>query len=90
MCSRCGADLGPLMRLAVKAWRLREAARHALEANDVERALGLASEAQSAHPTPAGESLRQLSAWLHAQSAEPILFPPDCKFTRAAKKPTTV
>ena len=60
MCSRCGADLGPLMRLAVKAWRLRQAARQALDAGECARALGLASEAQHVHRTPSGESLRLL------------------------------
>ena len=30
LCSRCGADLGPLMIVAVRAWRLREEARDAL------------------------------------------------------------
>jgi hypothetical protein len=69
VCSRCGADLGPLMGLAVKAWRLRQAARQALERGDYERAVGWASEAQHVHRTPHGESLRLLSAWLHADSA---------------------
>ena len=51
------------MRLAVKAWRLRQAARRAVEAGEIERALELASHAQQVHRTPAGESLRVLSAW---------------------------
>ena len=67
LCSRCGADLGPLMRLAVTAWRLREAARQALEAGEFARALGLASEAQHLHGTPGGASLRLLGAWLDTQ-----------------------
>jgi hypothetical protein len=46
ICSRCGADLEPLMLLAVKAWQLRQAARQALDAGDVQRALALAIEAQ--------------------------------------------
>ena len=77
MCSRCGADLGPLMRLAVTAWRLRQAARQALDTEEYVRALGLASEAQRVHATPSGESMRLLSAWLNAQSAVPSLSPPD-------------
>jgi hypothetical protein len=29
-CSRCGADLTMVMKLAARAWRLREAAREAI------------------------------------------------------------
>jgi hypothetical protein len=60
ICSRCGADLEPLMLLAVKAWQLRQAARQALDAGDVERALGLAIEAQGIQSTESGEALRLL------------------------------
>jgi hypothetical protein len=63
-CSRCGADLEPLMLLAVKAWQLRQATRQALDAGDVERALGLAIEAQGIQGTESGEALRLLGAWL--------------------------
>ncbi len=52
------------MRLAVRAWQLREAARQALDAGDVERALGLAVEAQGIQSTESGEALRLLGAWL--------------------------
>jgi predicted amidophosphoribosyltransferase len=64
ICSRCGADLEPLMLLTVKAWQLREAARQALGAGEVERALGLAIEAQGVQGTGNGEALRLLGAWL--------------------------
>ena len=64
ICSRCGADLGPLMLLAVQAWQLRQAARLALDAGEVERALALASEAQGIQSTGSGEALRLLGAWL--------------------------
>ena len=64
ICSRCGADLEPLMLLAVKAWQLRQAARQALEAGNVERALGFAIEAQGIQGTDGGEALRLLGAWL--------------------------
>jgi hypothetical protein len=64
VCSRCGADLEPLMRLAVKAWQVRQAARQALDAGDVEQVLGLAIEAQSIQGTESGEALRLLGAWL--------------------------
>lgn len=57
------------MGLAVKAWRLRQAARQALDRGDHERALGLASEAQHVHRTPHGESLQLLTAWLNADSS---------------------
>ena len=52
------------MKLAAQAWRLRHAARQALEAGDFERARGLSSEAQQVQATPMGEFLRALSAWL--------------------------
>jgi hypothetical protein len=64
ICSRCGADLEPLMVLAVKAWQWRQAARQALGAGDVERALGLAIEAQGIQETESGGALRLLGAWL--------------------------
>ena len=63
-CSRCGADLEPLMLLAAKAWRLRQAARQALASGQFDLAARLAAEAQAAHHTPAAESLRALSRWL--------------------------
>jgi hypothetical protein len=56
------------MRLAVRAWQLRQAARRALDAGEGRRAFGLASQAQQVQRTPGGESLRLLSAWLLAQS----------------------
>jgi hypothetical protein len=66
ICSRCGADLEPLMRLTVKAWQLRQAARQTLEAGDVERALKLATEAQGIQATGSGEALRLLGTWMNA------------------------
>ena len=55
------------MRLAVTAWRLRQTAHQALDAEEYERALSLASDAQQLHATMPGESLRLLTAWLVAQ-----------------------
>jgi len=52
------------MLLTAKAWQLREAARRALAAGQIESAIGLATEAQNAHHTRAGECLRVLSKWL--------------------------
>lgn len=51
ICSRCGADLEPLMLLSVQAWQLREAARQALLAGEVGRALALAGEAEALQRT---------------------------------------
>jgi hypothetical protein len=67
-CSRCGADLEPLMVLAVQSWELRQAARQALDAGDFERALEFAIEAQGAQNTGRGEALRLLGAWLKTLS----------------------
>jgi hypothetical protein len=64
VCSRCGADLEPLMILAVKSWRLRSAARTAIGAGQFEEALELAEQAQEAVRTPAGEALRVVSELL--------------------------
>ena len=69
ICSRCGADLEPLMLLAVKAWQLRQAARQALNAGDVDQALGLAIEAQGIQSTRSGEALQLLGAWLKTMRA---------------------
>jgi hypothetical protein len=69
VCSRCGADLGPLMRLAVQAWRLRQAAREALARGDYEQALVLASDAERVHRTQPGAALRLLTAWLRSQGS---------------------
>jgi len=64
VCSRCGADLEPLMLLAARAWQLRQRARRALDAWELERALEVASEAQQVQRTESGEALRLLSMWL--------------------------
>ena len=63
-CSRCGANLVPLMILIARAYRLRFEARRALQAEDFERAAKLASQSQAAFPTRNGEDLRLLSSWL--------------------------
>jgi hypothetical protein len=54
------------MLLAVKAWRLRQAARRSLAAGNVHQALALASQAQRTVRTSAGGALQALSAWLAA------------------------
>ena len=63
-CSRCGADLEPLMLLAAMAWRLRQSARQALASGQFDLAARLAAQAQAAHQTRAADSLSTLSRWL--------------------------
>jgi hypothetical protein len=63
-CSRCGADLTGVMTLAASAWRMRQAARQALAADEFARTRSLASEAQQICYTPAGRKLEALGAWL--------------------------
>ena len=62
ICSRCGADLGPLMLLAVRSWRLREAARSALAVGQLEQGAILAGQAQALQWTQAGKFLQSCSA----------------------------
>ena len=54
------------MILAVRAWKLRVAARDALRAGDFERAHALAVEAQDAQGSPEGQALRGIGAFLAA------------------------
>lgn len=68
LCSRCGADLGPLMRLTVEAWMFREAARDALAAGDFGHAHRLAAQARRRRVTREGEALCLLSAWLEERA----------------------
>ncbi len=65
-CSRCGADLTPLMALAAESWRLRERGRRALQAGDFDSGLDLASAAQRLHATESGRNLAKLARWLTA------------------------
>jgi hypothetical protein len=59
------------MRLALHAWRLREAARRAIEGGTYSQALRLAGAAERLHSTPRGESLLVLGAWLNAAAELP-------------------
>ena len=70
VCSRCGANLEPLMRLAANAWRLREAARQALAGGDFDGAFRIAAQAQQLQRTPGGNALRAISAWLQAHCTD--------------------
>jgi hypothetical protein len=71
LCSRCGADLTAVMTLAAAAWRLRQAARHALAAGEFARVCELAAEAQQTCSTPSGRGLEGLGQWLAGQDSEP-------------------
>jgi len=63
-CSRCGADLRPLMFLAAKATRLRGEARQAILDGDFYQAGDLALQADSLCKTSAGRDLLLLCRWL--------------------------
>ncbi|MBN2496268.1 MAG: hypothetical protein JXR96_16870 [Deltaproteobacteria bacterium] len=63
-CSRCGADLAPLMALTFRAFQQRRRARQRLLAGDWERALELAERAQDQHATREGQGLLLLARWL--------------------------
>ncbi len=63
-CSRCGADLGPLLVLSARAFRLRQKARTLLREGDFRQALGCAVEAECLHATPHGALLRAVCACL--------------------------
>lgn len=56
-CLRCGADLAPLMRLAARAWALREAARAALLTGGAAEALAGARAAYALERTPRAQRL---------------------------------
>ena len=70
-CPRCGSDLAALMRMAVKAWELREAARAALCAGDrPAHALDLARAACRLHTTRQGQCLLALALMAAGRMAE--------------------
>lgn len=63
LCTRCGADLLPLMRLAARSWHERQEARRALAIGASEQARKRIEMAQKLHATPAGRRLELLIAW---------------------------
>jgi len=63
-CSRCGADLEPLMRTVARAWRLRETARKEIGLGRFDKARRLAEAAERARHTEAGRKLLLLMEWL--------------------------
>jgi predicted amidophosphoribosyltransferase len=75
ICPRCGSDLAALMRVVVKAWELREAARAALCAGDrPAHALDLARAACRLHTTRQGQRLLALALVAAGQMAEMYEF----------------
>ena len=70
-CPRCGTDLTALMRVAVRAWELREAARAVLCAGArPAEALALARAACQLHTTPYGQRLFALALLVNGHMAE--------------------
>ena len=70
-CPRCGTDLTALMRVAVRAWELRQATRAALCAGDrAAEALALARAACQLHTTPDGQRLFALALLVNGHMAE--------------------
>ncbi len=69
-CPRCGSDVAALMRVAVKAWELREAARAALCADRPAYALDLARAACRLHTTRQGQRLLALALVAAGRMAE--------------------
>ncbi len=61
-CSRCGADLEPVMKLLAAAWSLRQQARGALRAGEFTEARRLAAEAADLHANGAARNLVLLAA----------------------------
>ena len=59
-CSRCSADLRPLMRLVACAYAARQAARQALRAGNTAPADAALRLAQYCHTTPGGTRLATL------------------------------
>ena len=71
-CPRCGADLTALMRVAVRAWELRQALRAELCAgnNRATEALALARAACQLHTTSLGQRWLVLALLINGQMAE--------------------
>jgi predicted amidophosphoribosyltransferase len=76
LCSRCGADLTPLMLLTARAWHLRERAREALRASDAAGALRAAAGAEKTQHTPAGAALLAVARLAGAENSDGRVSPP--------------
>lgn len=68
ICSRCGADLEPLMTVMARAYHLRQLAARALQEGNYEHAERFAAQAQANCATPRGRDLERLGAWLARES----------------------
>jgi hypothetical protein len=82
-CPRCGSDLTAIMRVAMKAWELREAARVALYAGDrAAQALDLARAACRLHATRHGQRLLALALVAARQMAagQELVEPPPAPY----------
>ncbi len=60
-CSRCGADLRPLMTLVARSWSLRQRCRDAIRAGRYALAVQFAQAANEAHATRASRRLCRLA-----------------------------
>ncbi len=60
ICSRCGADLTPLMTLTIRAWQARNNARQALIDGDLIKASQWITSSQQLHATDTGRKLELL------------------------------
>jgi hypothetical protein len=67
-CSRCGADLAPLMILAEQARRSRNEARAAIQRGDLILAVQSSGEAQALCSSERGRRLELLCRWLADRS----------------------
>ena len=63
-CTRCGADLRPVMALMLEAFALRRQARRALRNGQLHDARSLVSAAQERCASDAGRRLLLLARWL--------------------------
>lgn len=63
-CSRCGANLEPLLLLAAHAYAARQAARRALQSGNLPAAAALASTAWSLQATPEALAVAQVCTLL--------------------------
>lgn len=61
ICSRCGADLGPLMTRLARAWALRQRARRAARLGQYPRAISLATAADDLCRTQTSKQLLYLT-----------------------------
>ena len=88
VCPRCGTDLGPLMRVAARAWdSARRRARRSPPAAEQE-ACDLAAAALRLHATPGGGACRSSRSWPPAAPPRRARWPRSSPFPRAAQDDT--